>query len=381
MKILLLTEYFPDSSSANITGGVESRCYNIARKLAREHKITVITSWKKGLKRTDNFDNITISRVGPHHQYSNKGGFISRLKFAFAAIKEGLRHGDADIIDGYNFTTYLPAYVVAKKINKPVIATYHETWVGDWIKNKGLVTGLPYDIYERLILKLKFDKIIAVSNYTKKRVKHIKGDIVVIPNGTDENELSRIKANKENTLTLCFIGRLVKTKKVDVLIRAVAILKDKIPKLRCKIIGKGTEYANLNSLAKQLGVESYIEFLGFVEDKRELMRVLKSCHVFCFPSILEGFGIVIIEAMALGTPYVCSDIEVLREITDNGKGGLLFKTGNPTDLADKVVRLLDKRVYKKKVVEGKKLVLKYDWDLISHRVEKTYIDTIKKQSI
>ena len=72
MNILLLTEYFPGSEKAEITGGVESRAFNIAKRLAKKHKIKIITSWQKGLKRKDNFLNFEVYRVGPNHEYSRK---------------------------------------------------------------------------------------------------------------------------------------------------------------------------------------------------------------------------------------------------------------------------------------------------------------------
>jgi UDP-N-acetylglucosamine:LPS N-acetylglucosamine transferase len=112
--------------------------------LAKKFNITLITSWRTDQKREDTFYGIKVIRVGGYHAYSNYAGFLSRFRFAQAAIKTGAAMKDIDLVEGYNFTTYYPAYAIAKKLRRPVIVTYHETWTGEWIKNKGLLTGSPY---------------------------------------------------------------------------------------------------------------------------------------------------------------------------------------------------------------------------------------------
>ena len=376
MNILLLSEYFPDSEKAEITGGVESRAFNVAKRLAKKHKVKIITSWQKGLKRYDMFCNFEVYRVGPNHRYSHYAGYISRLKFAKAAVKLGKKLKDVEIVDGYNFTTYYPANRIAKKLKKPCIATYHETWVGEWLKNNGIITGIPYEIFERLILKLRFDKYISVSNFTKKRLakRGIKKEkIIVIPNGVDLKEFEKIKAKKFSKPTICCINRLTKNKRVDDIIKALGIVRVKFPDIKCKIVGKGPEMNNLKKLAKGLKLEKNIEFLGFVEKHDDVFRILKASHLFCSASLVEGFGMVVIEAMASNVPYVCSNIEPFKEVTENGKGGLIFKAENYKDLADNMIELLkNKKLYDRKKKEGKELVRKYDWDIIVKKIEKVY---------
>jgi glycosyltransferase involved in cell wall biosynthesis len=86
--------------------------------------------------------------------------------------------------------------------------------------------------------------------------------------------------------------------------------------------------------------------------------------------------------MASKVPYVCSDIEVLKEVTQNGKGGFIFKNQEPKDLANKLLFLLkNKDLYKQKVDEGTKLVKDYDWKIISQNIEKEYQDLINNKEL
>ena len=77
--------------------------------------------------------------------------------------------------------------------------------------------------------------------------------------------------------------------------------------------------------------------------------------------------------MAANVPYVCSDIEVLKEVTKNGIGGLIFKNRNHKDLAEKIQQLIkNKKLYSKKITEAKKEIKEYDWKIISEEEEEIY---------
>ncbi len=371
MKILILSEYFPSSEKADITGGVEARAFNVARRLAKKHDVKVICSWQKGQKKKDKFSNIEVYRVGTNHPYSHSGSFLSRLRLVKAAVKKGIEL-DVDIVDGYSYLMYLASYKIAKKLKIPSVITYHETWVGEWVKNKGLITGIPGEIWERLVLRKKYDKVISVSEFTKKRLERFGvKNIDVVHNGVDLRYFGSIKVKKFSKATICVINRLTPKKRVDDVINALSIVKKDIPDIQCKIIGKGVEIDRLKKLANSLNVE--VDFLGFVKKNEDVIKTLKASHVFCSASVLEGFGMVLVEAMASSVPFVCSDIEPFKEVTENGKGGLIFKAKNYNDLAIKIKRLLsNKRIYTQKILEEKFLVRKYNWGNITKKIEEIY---------
>ncbi len=378
MNILILSEYFPSSEKANLTGGVEARAFNVAKRLAKKNCVKIITSWKKGEKRYDKFLNFEVYRVGPNHPYSHSGSIFSRFKLVNAAIKKSVDIGDIDVVDGYSYLMYMAAYKIGKRLRIPSVITYHETWIGSWIKNKGLVTGIFGEIWERLVLKKKFDKIISVSDFTRKKLIELgKKDIDVVPNGVDISGFKKIKAKKFSEPTICCINRLTPKKRTEDIIKAISIVRIEIPDIKLKIIGKGVESENLKRLVHDLGVEKNVEFLGFMNDYNDVIITLKSSHVFCSASVVEGFGMALIEAIACDVPYVCSDIEPFKEVTENGKGGYIFKAENYKDLAIKLIRLLkNKRIYKEKILEGRILIKKYGWINITKHIEEIYKDIL-----
>jgi len=110
----------------------------------------------------------------------------------------------------------------------------------------------------------------------------------------------------------------------------------------------------------------------------ELIKQIKAAQVFCLPSSVEGFGIATIEAAAAGLPYIVSDIEIFKEVTKNGQGGLLFKLDDIEDLSKKLEKFIsDKNFYKQKSDEARKLSLFYDWSKIADQTEAVYKNLVK----
>ncbi|MBI4980533.1 glycosyltransferase family 4 protein [Candidatus Woesearchaeota archaeon] len=376
MNYLLLTEYFPESEQAELTGGVECRCFHLVKQLAKAHEVVVLCSHQPGQPRVSKIMGAKIIRCGPSMLYSGKGNLIKRFMFSYALYSVGKRLSNnqsfnfsPDIVEGACFITYPSAYFLGKRFNAKKVATWHETWIGEWVKNKGWFTGLFGEIWERLALKLNWDKIICVSNFTKKQLVEKKvrcKNIEVIPNGINLKQLNNITSSKEKYPTICYFGRLNWQKNLPILIKALLIIKKEIPKVKCRIIGTGPAENGLKELVQNLGLQDEVTFSGYIKNYQELLSQAKACHVFVSPSTLEGFGITVIEAMALRLPYVITDISPFLEITRNGKGGEIFQQMNVKDLAQKVVKLLtNKKEYLQKLEEGKLLIEEYDWKKIT----------------
>lgn len=190
------------------------------------------------------------------------------------------------------------------------------------------------------------DLFIAVSKVTKnKLIKNgkVKNDrITVLYNFVDLkkflNKLTKEKifeerkklGIKKDEFVVGYVGRLSKTKECDVLIKSLACLKFNF---RCLIVGNGSEKENLKRMVNKLGIENKIIFTGYINKPEKIYPLFDA---FVMPSLSESFGISAIEASSQGVPVIVSNIEVMQEIIENNKNGLLFEVGDSIDLSDKL---------------------------------------------
>jgi glycosyltransferase involved in cell wall biosynthesis len=370
MRIIFITEFYPNSVKLNTKGGVETNVFNIARKLAEKHDVTVICSRQIGQKRNDCVLGVKILRVGPVIPYSNEGHIIKRFLFAFAALLAA-RRIKADIAIGTVFLGYMAALHSGKKC----MLEYHECWIGEWIERKGLWTGIFGEAWERIIRMHRIEKIIAVSKFSKDTLirKGFSSKICVIPNGINKKEFDIVRAKKKPN-SIITVSRLIESKRIFDVIEAAKIL----PHVNFIIIGSGPLKEKVETAIKDI---KNIKLEGFVENHATIKKMIKESSLFCHPSISEGFGIVIIEAAAAGTPFVCADIAVLKEVSKGGVGGLLFRQKDYKDMAKKIESLLnDKMLYEKKLKECKTLAELYSWDKIACQFEKEIMKTFSGKS-
>jgi len=360
MRYLLLTEYFPDSEQAEITGGVESRCFNFVRELSSRHNLTVLCSCQPGQRRRSTVYGAEVIRCGPEIPYSNSGHILKRIILAISLYRTAKRI-KADQIEGSSFITYLPAYWAGKKTSAKKVATWHETWIGEWIKNKGWITGVGGEIWERLALRMRWDEIITVSEFTKRRLVRNgipEQKIKKVPNGVNIKDIENIKIRPFPEPTICVIGRLTRQKRVDQIIAALPLIKTSFPTIRLLVIGQGPERENLHHLAIKLKVEKNVKFQGYVASHQEVLALLKSSKIYVSASELEGFGITVIEAMASHLPLVLSPIPPFQEITK--KQAIFFKDSK--ELAQKVLTLLkNPKIISEQIKKQDFLLKEYDW--------------------
>jgi glycosyltransferase involved in cell wall biosynthesis len=163
--------------------------------------------------------------------------------------------------------------------------------------------------------------------------------IVVVPNGVKLDDYTP----RQGTLPLarkilCVASLKHEIKGQDILIRAVSLLKKEGYMLQCIFAGEGESREYLQTLTKECGVADRVRFLGLRSD---VPALLTAADLFVLPSRSEGFGIVIIEAMASGVPVVVADVDGPREIVEDSRTGLYFKSGSEHDLAGKIRLLIE----------------------------------------
>ena len=366
MDISIISEFFPKSTTREMRGGVEARAYYVARHLSRDHNVRVYAIRERGFPKSHMIGDIRVERVGPETEYSQAGSLFKRARFMRAAARK-LKKFPSQVIDGAAIMGYPPAWW--SRANARVI-TYHDVWIGRWVSNVGWA-GLLGEAMERYILSRGWDRIIAVSDYTRKNLINANVDeniIDVASNGIDLDAIRQIDAEKYDEPTVCCVARLVRYKRVDDLLRALAEMED----IRLKVIGTGPQMNELVFLAKSLGISDRVDFMGYVESHDQVLKTVASSSALCLPSSVEGFGIAIVEAMALGVPYVASDIPPIREASRGGRGGILYPCGDVKALRQGLETALSK-----KVAAGTCDIEGLDWKNTAEAVQKSYLRALE----
>jgi glycosyltransferase involved in cell wall biosynthesis len=152
----------------------------------------------------------------------------------------------------------------------------------------------------------------------------------------------------EATTVFCAVGTLGRgvNKRMDVCIRALAGARSEGANVALVICGNGEQRGELETLASSLGIASGVRFLG---TRSDVASVLRACDVFCHAAPWEPFGIVAIEAMAVGLPIVVPDSGGIREILENGEGGLLYPALDYQALAQVMVKLAEDKSLRKSI--------------------------------
>lgn len=172
----------------------------------------------------------------------------------------------------------------------------------------------------------------------------------------------------ENELALLFVGTEFKRKGLDALLRAVALTRPASFKLLVAGGGERTDYV---SLAEQLGIRSQVVFLGLVS---EIERIYAIADIFVLPTLNDPFGMSILEAMASGLPVVtsCAVYNGCAETIRNGEALLLEHPQDPQEIANTLIRLMDKDFRRDLAVRGQELARQISWDNTAKQTLEAY---------
>jgi glycosyltransferase involved in cell wall biosynthesis len=167
-------------------------------------------------------------------------------------------------------------------------------------------------------------RVVATSRYSAGRAQEfygLKQTPTVVPELIDLAEWRRLLGEQRTAnnprFTVLFVGRFYRRKRVEVLLRAAAVLRERIPGLEVRLVGVGPCGPQLRQLASELKLDGTVTWLGDVS-RSQLIAEYRRTHLFCLPSVQEGFGIVLLEAMAAGKPIVASRAAAIPEVVPHG---------------------------------------------------------------
>jgi glycosyltransferase involved in cell wall biosynthesis len=375
-----------------VKGGAEVRIHELGRRLSLQgHDIHLFgIKWWEG-EDVLQYEGLTLHGVCKARSlYVNGRRSISEALVFSLKLFPALAKERFDIIDVSVFPYFSCFTVKAVSVMKriPAVFTWHEVWGDYWYEYLGKKKGFFGLVIETAVAKIsKHD--IAVSEWTKDRLKNFMGkerEIAVLPNGVDLKLISGIEpAGKNDTGSLggkiydiIFAGRLIKEKNVNILIKAVSLLKKNNPEICCCIAGDGPERKALEKLTLELGVQENVKFKGF-QEYRVLIGKIKASKVLVLPSSREGFGMVVIEAFACGVPVI-----TVKE-KYNAAQGLIADgvDGFSVRLEEREIAKAIEKIIKEgsEITKASEVILnkakKYDWDEIVRNTLFVYKDKIK----
>ncbi|HEX5241853.1 MAG TPA: glycosyltransferase family 4 protein [Tepidisphaeraceae bacterium] len=186
--------------------------------------------------------------------------------------------------------------------------------------------------------------------------------IVVIPNAIDVNEIAYKAGPRADTPTVGFIGRLDPVKRIPDLIDAMRQLNG----VRCLIFGEGQQRAELEKQIAECGLGDRVILRGPTQGPAQ---ALAQIDLLILPSEAEGFGLVLIEAMAAGVPVVATDAPGIRDVVRDGQTGLLVPVRAPNQLAAAIARVLNDSALMRRLVDAARtdVINRFSWETVIPR--------------
>jgi glycosyltransferase involved in cell wall biosynthesis len=199
-------------------------------------------------------------------------------------------------------------------------------------------------------------------------------DVAVIPYGVDVEQFCPGPERPQNgPIVIGAVARLSPEKGLDVLLRAVALMRDRGIETQVILAGDGPNREELVRLAAELGLSTRVEFVGEVAHE-DVPAVLRRMEIFVIPSTWEGFGVAALEASAMELPVVGSNIHGLPDVVLDGETGLLVPAGDGAKLAEAIGRLIADRDLRRRMgAAGRTFVLReYRWEDNARLMEALY---------
>ncbi len=361
MKIGIVCPYAWD-----VPGGVSAHVHDLAIALIRRgHTVSVLAPAESD----EGLPDFVVSTGKPKAVRYN--GSVARLSFGPVTARKVSRwiaEGEFDVLHVHEPLAPSLSVLAIWAAKGPIVATWHSSM--DRSRMLVSLNRLALTAMEKITAR------IAVSEAARTTlVEHVGGDAIIIPNGVDTTEFTNATALPGWPglgKAIVFLGRVDEPRKgLAVLVNAAPKIVAQFPDIRFLIAGPGDATDLLNNLADS--VAQHFVTLGMIsaEDKPS---VLASGNIYVAPNTGgESFGIVLLEAMATGTPVVASDLTAFARVLDSGKAGALFHNEESDDLAEVICNLLtNESELRRLTVAGHERANEFDWATVAKRIETVY---------
>ncbi|MCJ7816599.1 MAG: glycosyltransferase family 4 protein [Candidatus Aenigmarchaeota archaeon] len=369
----------------NIVGGLGTYQDELFKRLAKKFQITAIPLMRDGDKKAhEQINGAEVYRIRPEPELFDCYKLLTPnewyvggdyFDFTIQSIEILCKIEHLDLIHSHDWLGMWAGLVASRHLNKPWVITMHSCEIG---RNPN---PNPW-IVEIEKLGSRADRVIAVSNGIKDeliRMDYPNKKIEVIHNGIDlekfdprkiPSEQSKKKLGYDDKKIIFFVGRPVREKGIDTLLKAFDEVKKEISDAKLVLLSRG----DIPNLAPDV-----IHINDFVSEQ-ERIALISACDVFVVPSLYEPFGIVAVEGLAMEKAVIGSRTGGIKEIIEDGKSGLLFEPGNHMELADKIKFLLKNDSERKRLERSaRKRAAYFSWEKNARKVTSIYNSLLNRE--
>ena len=325
-------------------GGAECYVPRLARAMVRLGAEVVICGASKD-RALQGDNDISLIRLPNFDRFPR---YVGGVAFLFVALLSLIRvRGRYDLIHAHGLSSVAPAAVIAGTfLGKPVVAQAHGPGTTGDVSTLG--RSWLRSLRRRLLMKV--DRYVGLTDQIKSELLGLGLDgrrVVAAPNGVDTNVFYPWEGDRRvlrgqlglpgEDKIIIFVGRLTHVKRLDLLIRGLRQVRDRLPDARLVLVGDGPLRQELEQLAARLDLEGSVIFVG---SRPDVAVYMQANDVFVLPSEVEGLSIALLEAMACGLPVLVSGCDGNRELVTDGLDGMVFPCGSEKALAQKIETLL-----------------------------------------
>jgi glycosyltransferase involved in cell wall biosynthesis len=368
MRLLMI------SGDPTVPQGKKGVFYNMLAEFSKYwDEISVICPAKKGSKQITIHEKVTFYPENTPHLF----GAYNIYKRGAKLLKGG--YNLISVHESPMFQNGIAAYLLWKRFKIPYILEFHH--ISGYPKAADLketIARTGTKIYLRFLSFVwKNAKAIRVVNNEEVPgflVKHgvKKNKIKFIPSFYINFGVFKPLNFEKNGKSIVFCGRLVRNKGLFELLEAVKIVKEKYPSIKLTIVGTGPLEEKLKRISHSLGLSRSVDFKGWVPEDRVVAEIYNRAIALVMASYNEGGPRVTLEAMACGTPVISTKVGIMKELIKDGENGL-FTTGDPEDIAGKIIFLLENDKIREKIaINGRETVQEFEYKKMIKNYAITY---------
>ncbi len=327
-------------------GGAERWYRNLAERLAAEgHMVTYLTLRQWSDDEDAGVPGVAVIPVGPRLDLyvAGRRRITPPLRFGWGVLDHLWRHGsDYDIVHMASFPYFslLAAWAARRRHRFRLFVDWFEVWTrAYWRDYLGRVAGDLGWLVQRRCARVPHTAF-CYSRLHERRLRELGFDGPIHRLGGLYEGSAKPTTTARGEPLVVYAGRHIPEKRVPALVHALPLARERIGGLRAWILGDGPTRTEVLRLIEELGLDGVVEAPGFVAEER-VDEALRQALCLVLPSRREGYGLVVIEASARGTPSVVvrEPDNAATELVDDGENGVVSPSAEPEDLADAIARV------------------------------------------